>query len=114
GAVLGRTRHLRRYQRPPAAAHQARALPGRPGCARSVAGPDHNGRQGGRAGADARGHAAGLPGAGRVLAGEYLRGRVMSSAEDPLQTVLAALEPTQTGEDTFTSESLPQINGRVY
>ncbi|HLR28515.1 MAG TPA: acyl-CoA thioesterase II [Ruania sp.] len=38
----------------------------------------------------------------------------MSSPEDPLQTVLAALEPTQTGEDTFTSESLPQINGRVY
>src|SRR5699024_10637377 len=38
----------------------------------------------------------------------------MNAPEDPLQTVLAALEPTQTGEDTFTAHSLPQVHGRVY
>lgn len=38
----------------------------------------------------------------------------MTRPEQPLQAVLDALALTDTGEDTFTASSLPQLHGRVY
>ena len=73
-AVLGRPRHLLGAARPPAAADAARAVRGRPGRARRLAAAHAPGGRLARAGAGGRGHAVGVPGAGRHLHGQHPRG----------------------------------------